>query len=210
MAVETIHGNGGGYKRIASEGNTQNFHQNIAPAVIAWTRADEIASIDVQFQYFGWQEISDPLKWDPRNRETADHSMPYNIARHLIDKQIYLDSFTKEKYVDPVARELMAKIRIRPLLERNRGGGTILTVRRKSGEERVFEGAAVKPMSHDELVLKYNRMADFMQISSEQRERARSQWMNLRGCGDIAEALQTIAKFGQPRPLADKSPGRIA
>ena len=76
----------------------QNFHQNIAPAVITWTKPEEIESIDVQFHYFGWQEICDPPKWDPLNRETADHSMPYNIARHLIDRQIYLDSFAKEKY----------------------------------------------------------------------------------------------------------------
>jgi 2-methylcitrate dehydratase len=210
MALETIHGNGGGYKRIASEGNTQNFHQNIAPALIAWARPEEIASIDVQFHYFGWQEISDPPKWDPRNRETADHSMPYNIARHMLDKQIYLDSFTREKYMDPAARELMNKITIRPLLDRSIGGGTVLTVRKKSGEQRVFMGKAVAPMSHDELIQKYNRISDFMQVSKEQRERAREQWMNLRASKDITEAIQTIAKFGQPRPLADKSLARIS
>src|ERR1700730_14936159 len=209
MALETIHGNGGGYKRIASEGNTQNFHQNIAPALIAWAKPEEIATIDVQFHYFGWQEISDPPKWDPRNRETADHSMPYNIARHLIDKKIYLDSFTKEKYMDPVARELMNKITIRPLLDRSIGGGTVLTVRKKSGEERVFKGAAVQPMSHDELLQKYNRLSDFMQVSKEQRDRAREQWMNLRAVKDIGEAIATIAKFGQSRPLSDKTPARI-
>jgi len=210
MALDTIHGNGGGYKRIASEGNTQNFHQNIAPSLIAWAKPEEIATIDVQFHYFGWQEISDPPKWDPRNRETADHSMPYNIARHLIDKQIYLDSFTKEKYMDPAARELMNKITIRPLLDRSIGGGTVLTVRKKSGEQRVFKGAAVQPMSHDELIEKHDRIADFMQVSKEQRERARKQWMNLRACKDIGEAIETIAKFGQPKPLSDRSPARIS
>src|ERR1700674_2276799 len=210
MALETIHGSGGGYKRVASEGNTQNFHQNIAPSLIAWTKPEEIATIDVQFHYFGWQEISDPPKWDPRNRETADHSMPYNIARHILDKQIYLDSFTQEKYMDPAARELMNKITIRPLRDRSVGDGTVLTVRKKSGEQRVFMGKAVEPMSHDELIQKYNRLADFMQVSKEQRERAREQWMNLRAVKDIGEAIGTIAKFGQPRPLSDKSPARIS
>jgi 2-methylcitrate dehydratase len=210
MALETIHASGGGYKRIASEGNTQNFHQNIAPALNAWTKPEEIASIDVQFHYFGWQEISDPPKWDPRNRETADHSMPYNIARHILDKQIYLDSFTKEKYMDPRVRELMNKITIRPLLDRSVGDGTIVTVRKKSGEERVFEGRPVAPMSHDDLIQKYNRISDFMQVSHEQRERARVQWMSLRTCKDIAEAMGTIAKFGEPRPLSERSPARIA
>lgn len=210
MALETIHANGGGYKRVASEGNTQNFHQNIAPSLIAWAKPEEIASIDVQFHYFGWQEISDPPKWDPRNRETADHSMPYNIARHILDKRIYLDSFTKEKYMDPAARELMSKITIRPLRDRSVGDGTVVTVRKKSGEQRVFMGAAVPAMSRDELIQKYNRLADFMQVSKEQRERAREQWMNLRACKDIGEAMQTIAKFGQPRPLTDRSPARIS
>ena len=178
--------------------------------VIAWAKPEEIASIEVQFHYFGWQEISDPPKWDPRNRETADHSMPYNIARHLIDKQIYLDSFTKEKYMDPVARELMNKITIRPLPDRSVGDGTILTVRKKSGEERVFKGQAVAPMSHDELIQKHNRISDFMQVSKEQRDRARAQWMNLRTSKDIGEPMQTIAKFGRPKPLADRSPARIS
>jgi 2-methylcitrate dehydratase len=209
-ALETIHGAGGGYKRIASEGNTQNFHQNIAPAIIEWTKPDEITSIDVQFQYFGWQEISDPPKWDPRNRETADHSMPYNIARHLLDKQIYLDSFTKEKYMDPVVRDLMAKITIRPLPDRGLGGGTVMTVRKKSGEQKTFMGKGLTPMSRDELIQKHNRIADFMQISAEQRERARQQWMNLRACKDIGDAMQTIAKFGQPRPLSDRTAARIS
>jgi 2-methylcitrate dehydratase len=210
MALETIHGSGGGYKRVASEGNTQNFHQNIAPSLIGWAKPEEIAAIDVQFHYFGWQEISDPPKWDPRNRETADHSMPYNIARNLIDKKIYLDSFTKEKYMDPVARELMNKITIRPLLDRSIGGGTILTVRKKSGEERVFKGGAVPLMSHDELIQKYNRLSEFMQVSKDQRDRAREQWMNLRTVKDIGQAIQTVAKFGQPKPLSDRSPARIS
>ena len=104
----------------------------------------------------------------------------------------------------------MNKISIRPLSDRSIGDGTVLTVRKKSGEERVFKGHAVAPMSHDDLIEKYNRISDFMQVSREQRERARSQWMNLGTCKDIGEAIETIAKFGQPKPLSDRSPARIA
>jgi 2-methylcitrate dehydratase len=114
LAIETIHGNGGGYKRIATEGNNQNFHQNIAPQILAWTKPEEIESIDAKFHYFGWQEICDPPKWDPRNRETADHSGPYNVARMLLDGHIWLDSFTKDKYMDPKARDLMARLTFSP------------------------------------------------------------------------------------------------
>jgi hypothetical protein len=83
-------------------------------------------------------------------------------------------------------------------------------VRKKSGEERVFMGKPVPPMSHEELIQKYNRLSDFMQISPEQRERARAQWMNLRGVKDIAEAMAAIASFGRPKPLSDRTPARIS
>lgn len=65
-------------------------------------------------------------------------------------------------------------------------------------------------MSHDELIQKHDRIADFMQINKEQRERTRAQWMNLRACKDIGEAMQTIAKFGQLKPLGDRTPARIS
>jgi hypothetical protein len=34
--------------------------------------------------------------------------------------------------------------------------------------------------------------------------------MNLKAVKDIGEAIQTVAKFGQPRPLSDKTPARIS
>jgi 2-methylcitrate dehydratase len=209
LAIETIHGNGGGYKRIATEGNNQNFHQNIAPQILAWTKPEEIESIDAKFHYFGWQEICDPPKWDPRNRETADHSAPYNVARMLLDGHIYLDSFTKEKYMDPKARELMARITFSPN-KHPEYGGDIFTVRKKSGEERTFYGGPVKPMTREELKAKYYRIAEFSQVEKAQAERAIQQWMNLKSVKDIGEAIQTVAKFGQPRPLSDRSPARIS
>jgi 2-methylcitrate dehydratase PrpD len=136
--------------------------------------------------------------------------MPYNIARHLLDGSIYLDSFVKEKYMDPKARDLMSKITARPLLDRTVGGGTVLTVRKKNGEQKTFMGGPVRPMSHDDLIQKHDRIADFMQIEKQQRDRTRAQWMDLHGIKDIGEAMQAVAKFGQPRPLSDRTPARIS
>ena len=119
---------------------------------------DEIASIKMEFAFVLWQEDADPPKWDPRNKETADHSLPYIVSRMIIDKEIYLDSFTKEKYMDPAVRELMNKVTIHPHNDPAFGNGTRITVRKKSGEERVFTGKPATPMSHDELVAKYNRI----------------------------------------------------
>jgi len=209
VALETIHGKGGGYKKFASEGNTQTFWEWIAKPLHEWTKPDEVASIDVECSYFAWQEISDPPKWDPRNRETADHSMPYNVARGIIDGEVYLDSFTREKYMDPVARDLMNKTTIHANVSPEFPGTTI-TVRKKSGQERVFKAQPATLMSHEDLIQKYNRLAGFMQVEKGQRDRALQQWMNLRSCKDIADVMQTIAKFGRPRPLSDMSPARIS
>ena len=82
------------------------------PQMRAWTKADEIASIQYDMTFGDWEEVGDAPKWDPRNRDTADHSIPYVLARNLIDGETYLDAFALEKlpFRDPVVRALMDKI----------------------------------------------------------------------------------------------------
>ena len=74
------------------------------PEVRTWTRAEDIAAIHVELNRVGWLEIADPPKWDPRNRETADHSLAYEIARALVDGEIWIDSFEPGKLMDPAVR----------------------------------------------------------------------------------------------------------
>jgi len=83
-------------------------------------------------------------------------------------------------------------------------------VRKKSGEERTFYGGSIKPMTREELRAKYYRLAEFSHVDKPQAERAIQQWMNLKAVKDIGDAIQTVAKFGQPRPLTDRSPARIS
>ncbi len=156
---------------------------------------------------YQWQEVCDPPKWDPQNKETADHSLPYNIARHLLDGYLYLDSFSRDKYQDPNAVDLMNRIRVRPNVSEDNGPQT-LTIRKKSGETRTFTGGTVAPMSHDDIIAKYNKAADFGGVSKDQAARALKTWMNLKDVKDIGDAIQVVAKFGNPRPLSDKTPAK--
>ena len=57
------------------------------------------------------------------------------------------------------------------------------------------------PVTHDEIVAKFNRVFAFMQVSDAQRERAFEQWSNLRAVDDIAEPMRNLARFGRPAPL---------
>ncbi|MCE4606069.1 MAG: MmgE/PrpD family protein [Desulfurococcales archaeon] len=56
--------------------------------------------------------VKDPEKWDPKTRETADHSMPYIIAAALIDGHVWLDTFSKERILAHDVRELLAKMKV--------------------------------------------------------------------------------------------------
>lgn len=124
----------------------------------------------------------------------------------LIDKQIYMDSFTKEKYMDPKCRELMAKIIARPNVDNE----DIFTVRKKSGETRVFTGGPNTPMPPDEFTAKYYRLCEFARIPRAQADKIRGTWMNVRNLKDINEAIQDVSKFGTLRPLTDRDPARIS
>jgi len=198
MAIESA-----GYKRFPSEGSTQSVLDELIPAVRAWTRPEEIASIYVELPYDGWLETMDPPKWDPRNRETADHSTPYVIARALLDGEIYLDSFSQEKFMDPAARELMDKITGGPDYSFSYQGEARITVVTKSGRKLVKETLLHmdRPMTHQEIVDKFNRVCAYRAIADEQRDRAREAWLNLRKSADFAEPMRTLASFGTPRPL---------
>jgi 2-methylcitrate dehydratase len=73
----------------------------------------DIERIDVFANKFTWFEIgSEPQKWDPQTRETADHSLPYILARALVDGPITVGSFSAAKVRDPALRPLMAKIKV--------------------------------------------------------------------------------------------------
>jgi 2-methylcitrate dehydratase len=193
-------------KRRPAEGYTQATHADILPAVRAWVKPDDIASIHIEMSYSGWLEIADPPKFDPLNRETADHSMPYEVARALLDGDVYVDSFTHEKYTDPKAHAIMQKITVSANPE-YAYGQTKMTVRNKAGAELVKETEkriglnAGIPMTPEDIVAKYHRIADFIHVAPDQRDRALAQWSNLKSVKDIAEAVQTLAKFGRPQAL---------
>ncbi len=52
----------------------------------------------------------EPEKWRPQTRETADHSLPYCVARTLLDGEMTLAQFDEAKYTDPAVLELMDRI----------------------------------------------------------------------------------------------------
>ena len=82
--------------------------RNDFPEII---NTDHIISIEVETYEAAISIVGgDKSKWNPETRETADHSIPYCIARALIDGKIDLDSFTEEKIRDQNVKKLINKI----------------------------------------------------------------------------------------------------
>ena len=187
-----------GFKRYPAEGNSQAVLE-IIPEIREWTKAEDIASIRVDMPAL--EEIADPPKWDPRNRETADHSMAFLMAVALTDGEVYLSSFTPKRYVeDGAIRQLMQKVTCWQNLD-YKGHRMRITVRTKTGGELVKDVFKEKPMLHEEINAKFNRVCDYMSVKAEQRDRARATWSNLRAVRDIAEPMRDLANFGRPLPL---------
>ena len=79
-------------------------------------KADDIETVTIHTYWFAWHEIgSEPEKWHPTTRETADHSLPYTVARVLVDGELTTSSYDPDALTDPAVGALMAA-RVRLLL----------------------------------------------------------------------------------------------
>jgi 2-methylcitrate dehydratase len=67
-------------KQFPAEAHSQALLRFL-PTVLAFAPESDIESIEIETYWVAWDEIgSHPAKWDPKTRETADHSLPYLLA----------------------------------------------------------------------------------------------------------------------------------
>src|SRR5262249_1810118 len=84
----------------------------LVPRIREWAPVSDIESIDIELPERLVIHLADEPKYDPKTRETADHSLPYMLAVALVDGEITLDSYTPERIADPALRPLMRKIHV--------------------------------------------------------------------------------------------------
>jgi 2-methylcitrate dehydratase len=131
-------------------------------------RTDDIARILIETSAFNRRVLADPEKWRPVTRETADHSLPYNVARALIDGDINLGTYSPEKIGDPRARALMDKTTVEedagltalfPRYLANRVTVTLRSGQRLSNQVDTGPGSVEHPMTDADFERKFRRMA---------------------------------------------------
>ena len=71
--------------------------------------AQDIDSITIESYRSGVSSPdTEPEKWDPQTRETADHSIPFLVAMALQDGAVTPGSFSPQRIADPSLRALMS------------------------------------------------------------------------------------------------------
>ncbi|HEX9637716.1 MAG TPA: MmgE/PrpD family protein [Acidobacteriota bacterium] len=113
--------------------------------------------------------LSDPSKYDPRTKETADHSLPYVIAAAIVDRQVTPAQFEDKKIMDPRIRAQLPKVEVVadpeieavfPKLQR-----VIVSIRTSSGAEHTKQvdypkGDPRNPLTDREIEEKFEALAD--------------------------------------------------
>jgi 2-methylcitrate dehydratase len=75
---------------------------------------DRIAAVEIATTRRGYMMAgSEPEKWTPETRDTADHSLPYIVARAMFDGDITNDSYAPDKLREPSIRAFMKKIAVK-------------------------------------------------------------------------------------------------
>lgn len=161
----------------------------------------EIESISIQTYRSGVSSpATEPEKWDPRTRETADHSIPFLVAMALHDGAVTPASFTAERIADPSLRALMSKMTM------SEGAGFTenypqqyncrIEVHSKNGEARAAatsypKGHKQNPLSDREVGQKFCSLASAV-LSDKQCEESLDLLWNveaLPGLGEIHNVL---------------------
>ena len=167
------------YKAFPTEALT---HQPISAALQVCSEnniaAEDVTEILVETTTRGADILSDPSKYKPETRETADHSLPYVIAAAVADGNVLPDSFNDEKLRDPRIWDLLGKIKVVadpeidalfPGVKRAR-----VAITNKSGQTFKAEvdhakGSPQNPMSDKEIVAKFKANAE--QVISLDRQK---------------------------------------
>ncbi|MBM3942972.1 MAG: MmgE/PrpD family protein [SAR202 cluster bacterium] len=143
---------------------------------------------------------SEPEKWDPKTRETADHSIPYLVAAAFQDGTVSPASFTSERISDPALRPLINKMSIEEDAEFTRRYpgeyNCRMTVTTRSGQQFTAHTAYPKgnrrnPLSDDEVNTKFRRLASVV-LTEEQCDRALSTIWTLEQQPNLEELLDSL------------------
>jgi 2-methylcitrate dehydratase len=174
------------YKAFPTEALT---HQPISAALQVCRehniQAEDVEQILVETTTRGADILSDPSKYKPETKETADHSLPYVIAVAVADGNVLPDSFSDEKLKDPRVWDLLGKIKVVadpeidalfPRVKRARVQVKTSTGQEYSAQVDHAKGSPQNPMSDDEITAKFKANSETVISPKRQNELIEATW----------------------------------
>ena len=153
--------------------------------------------------------LSDPSKYDPHTKETADHSLPYVIAAALVDRQVTPTQFEMKKIMDPTIRAQLKKVevvadpeieKVFPALQRVIVNITTTDGRKFSKQLDYPKGDPRNPLSDAEIEEKFRALAEGVLSEKAQDKLIDAIW-NLEKCASVAK-LMALMKADVKKPKA--------
>ncbi len=159
---------------------------------------DRVTSIDIATTNRGYVMAgSEPEKWAPDTRDTADHSLPYIVARAMFDGDITNGSYAPSKLRDPKILAFMKKIAVKedPAFAAPRGNAppTRITATLDDGRQIVRQvdnmpGFPGKPMERADAERKFNGNVGSRWPAAQTRAVLDTLW-GLEGTDDVSGVL---------------------
>jgi 2-methylcitrate dehydratase len=129
---------------------------------------DDIAAVEVKTIARAADILSDPSKYDPQSKETADHSLPYCLAAACARGRVTPQEFEDESIHDPAIRRFLRLITVTAepdyealFPQKQPNHVSIRTTDGRSFDEYVEfpKGHPTAPMDKDELMVKFAALA---------------------------------------------------
>ena len=189
------------YKAFPTEALT---HQPISAAMQVCQEhglaAEDISQILVETTVRGADILSDPSKYKPTTKETADHSLPYVIAAAVADGNVLPSSFSDEKLKDPRIWDLLGKIKVVadpeidamfPGVKRARVSITTNAGETHTAQVDHAKGSPQNPMSDDEIVSKFRANAGEV-LGQKQQDKVIELTWHFEEVKEIAEYMRLL------------------
>jgi len=158
---------------------------------------DDVEKIQIRSLARAADILSDPSKYDPRSKETADHSLPYVIAAALVERQVTPAQFALQKILDPKIREQLRKVEVvaDPEIEKVFPALQRVIVRIDTKDGRSFskqldfpKGDPRNPLTDQEIEEKFAALAEGVLSEGAQKRVKEAVW-NLERVGSVRELM---------------------
>jgi 2-methylcitrate dehydratase len=160
-------------------------------------RPEQVEKVEIRSLARAADILSDPSKYDPRTKETADHSLPYVIAAAIADRQVTAVQFEMKKIMDPVIRAQLKKVEVvaDPEIEKVFPALQRVIVNLTATDGRTFrkqldypKGDPRNPLSDADVEEKFAALAQGV-LSSGAQKRLKDAIWNLEKVGSVSNLM---------------------